>query len=67
MISSGYPEKLNNCKDLGDIFELVKSVVFKVLKGRRPGISLGLADLGEGRSSLRFDPTGIETPSGRRS
>jgi hypothetical protein len=43
-----YPKQLEVSKDIPDIFELVKSAVYKTEKKRRPGLMLGLADLGGG-------------------
>lgn len=43
-----FARKLHNCRDLSDIFELVKLAVDKVLHLHRAGLTLGLADLGEG-------------------
>ncbi|TFG18677.1 MAG: hypothetical protein EU530_08510 [Promethearchaeota archaeon] len=44
-----FEQKLDNAKDLTDIFELVKKTVYDIKKGRRSGIMLGLADLGAGK------------------
>lgn len=40
-----YTRKLNESKNFGDIFELVKEIVFKAIKMRRAGLSLYLADI----------------------
>ena len=44
-----FAQRLDNAKNLPDIFELVKKAVFDTKKGRRSGIMLGLADLGAGK------------------
>jgi len=44
-----YAIMLRKCRDIPDIFELVKKAVFFVLKQTRPGLMLGLSDLGEGK------------------
>jgi len=43
-----FPGQLEVAKDIPDIFELVKSAVYKIERKRRPGLMLGLADLGGG-------------------
>lgn len=43
-----FPMQLDVSKDIPDIFELVKAAVYKTEKKRRPGLMLGLADLGGG-------------------
>lgn len=43
-----FPSELEEAKNLSDIFEIVKCAVEKVLGSHRAGLTLGLADLGEG-------------------
>ncbi len=40
-----YIKKLNECNNFGDIFELVREIIYKALKIRRAGLSLYLQDL----------------------
>jgi hypothetical protein len=44
-----FSSQLHKAKNLSEIFDLVKTAVFEVIKGRRSGIMLGLADLGAGK------------------
>ncbi len=48
MTEKNYDELLEVARNLPDIFELVKQGVREVTKLSRPGLMLGLADLGEG-------------------
>jgi len=50
--SSHYDKGLESAKDLPDIFELVKTVVRKITGKERPGLMLGLANLGGGPQGL---------------
>lgn len=43
-----FDSELTSAKDLPDIFELVKTVVRKAIGKERPGLMLGLANLGGG-------------------
>ena len=43
-----FDSELSSAKDLADIFELVKVVVRKTTGKERPGLMLGLANLGGG-------------------
>lgn len=47
MDQSYYREKLRNCESIGDIFELGREIIYKVLKMRRAGLSLYLQDLNQ--------------------
>jgi|BEDMetMinimDraft_2_1075160.scaffolds.fasta_scaffold00241_17 hypothetical protein len=40
-----YIDRLNSCNNFGDIFELVRDVVYRILKRRRSGLTLYLQDL----------------------
>jgi hypothetical protein len=46
-----FAELLSKTKNLPDIYELVKLAVRRVFKMSRPGLMLGLADLGEGANA----------------
>ena len=46
MMKNNFPLLLENAKTLADIFELVKTSVWKSMKAKRGGLMLGLADLG---------------------
>ncbi len=46
MMSTNYHNLLENAKTLADIFEIVKSAVWKSMGRSRGGLMLGLADLG---------------------
>jgi hypothetical protein len=46
-----FEKLLGETQDISDIFEIVKKAVYITFKKRRPGIMLGLADLGEGGHS----------------
>ncbi len=48
MTEKTYDELLEDARNLPDIFELVKKGVRQVTNLSRPGLMLGLADLGEG-------------------
>jgi len=47
-IDTSFDRGLESAKDLPDIFELVKTVVLRTTGRERPGLMLGLADLGGG-------------------
>lgn len=49
MIKS-YATKLDEAKNIGDIFEIVKEVVRKAMDTGRAGLTLGLAEMGGGRN-----------------
>jgi hypothetical protein len=48
MNHTDFPKDLESSKDIPQIFELVKDAVYNVEKKRRPGLMLGLIDLGGG-------------------
>jgi len=52
MDEADFPSELEKIKkdDIPEIFELVKKAVLKVTGGRRTGMMLALADLGEGEN-----------------
>ncbi len=58
-----YAMKLDEAKNLSDIFEIVKEVVRRVLKTGRAGLTLGLAEMGGGRNYWigAFYPVGSTT------
>lgn len=45
MNSQKYIDRLNQCNDYSDVFEIVKEVVEKSINRRRAGLILGLSDL----------------------
>jgi hypothetical protein len=51
MTEEQYAKRLEQAKDLADIYEIVKDAVRQVYKKSRPGMMLGLADLGEGANA----------------
>ncbi|MBN1762078.1 MAG: hypothetical protein JW878_03210 [Methanomicrobia archaeon] len=58
-----YAVKLEEAKDLSDIFEIVKDAVRKVMKTGRAGLTLGLAEMGGGEDYWigAFYPVGSTT------
>ncbi len=58
-----YALKLEEAKNLSDIFEIVKDAVRKVMKTGRAGLTLGLAELGGGEDYWigAFYPVGSTT------
>ena len=51
MTEEEYAQRLEKAKSLADIDEIVKDAVRQVYKKSRPGMMLGLADLGEGANA----------------
>lgn len=50
-MDTSFQDRLQQAKNLPEIFEIVKDAVRSVFKISRPGLMLGLADLGEGPNS----------------
>ena len=59
-MANNYPDELDKCKTLADVFELVKHAVQDSLGAHRAGLMLGMADLGGSAQGLvgAFFPVG---------